>query len=127
MDRKIKFRALAEHNNGEKEWFYYTIKTGKILVDMYVNGKIKRWIVEDLQYTGLWDKEGQEIFESDIVKYGECIGVIEFKFGKWLIVNKKDGLKNNSLFEWIVDTKNQIEVIGNIYEPEGKKHKAVIK
>ena len=64
-----------------------------------------------MQFTGLLDKNGKEIYEGDIVRQG----VVEFKFGKWLIVNKQDDLKTKILYDTIHDT-NEQEIIGNIYE-----------
>ena len=75
---------------------------------------------ELMQYTGLKDKNGIEIYEGDIVKIGIDFGygtqplVGEVLFDKCSFVYRHKSQGDLSLFG--IDSNDWCEVIGNIYE-----------
>jgi len=112
MNRKLRFRTWDE---ADKEMIYMNFEmlaTGAYYIDE--SNPI-------MQFTGLVDREGVEIFEGDIVRcnvegslspitpYGETvIGNVYFKAGCWCIEHNTEYLM--PLYNY------DVEIIGNIYE-----------
>ena len=124
--RQIKLRAKTVN---EGEWVYgMTISHGTVdrkrncLFFEVAENKWKGVIPDTLgQFTGLTDRNGKEIYEGDIVRYGEFIyHVIEFKhgmFGYTLADGWFVGYGGNSNFTFNpLDKSKEHEIIGNIHD-----------
>ena len=125
--REIKFRAWDKDDKVMRSWKEVQIQKdyGE---DFYFlgykeNKAITRFDHEQIlmQYTGLKDKNGKEIYEGDIVKITEFFNEKEpylsyqVTFGRGVLaLLDEDELSyvQYPLYDWIENT----EVIGNVYE-----------
>jgi len=87
--------------------------------DKRSDGKKEHWYVEDsenyelMQYIGIKDKNGKEIYEGDII----CVVFRDTKPFKdnYTIVVEEYGINVFHVGDWSVE-EDECEVIGNIYE-----------
>ena len=105
--RKIKFRAW-DKNDGEM--------IGWLMLREYTAKWLDNNIVIPMQYTGLHDKNGKEIYENDIIKiegWSEPIQQVIFNRGGFCTIRL--GEESASFAHDIKYAEGSV-VIGNIYE-----------
>jgi len=111
--REIKFRAWCPTN----KMMYYPYVAG------FNSGEILKRFDTIMQYTGLKDKNGKEIYEGDIVAYLNCYTKKTLRkqiaWDKYSCGFCTEPIGHTNLWhlqEYLTDNKLDIEVVGNIYE-----------
>jgi hypothetical protein len=111
--REIKFRAWDKENEEMYDVAMIDVETGEVAYTDHPTGYNADALLEQvelMQYTGLKDKNGKEIYEGDIILRQDEVGRIEFsEDGSFLIRFPHHLARMNA-------TWGPIEVIGNIYE-----------
>lgn len=128
MSRKIKFRVWSKNRKKMFEVQKHSFKTGK---SMAYGFNMEHDFGELMQYTGLKDKNGKEIYEGDIVKHiplnSERLKELGMKWYDHLKVEwgaYSDGEYVMNVETWMIGIyplsevllDEKVEVIGNIYE-----------
>ena len=119
MTREIKFRLWAETDDAEAEMIYLGV--GEFDNGLWFNSdKHINQHIALMQFTGLTDKNGKEIYEGDIMKAEFTIPMfVTFDNGAFCFENK-----TNSGVDRLRQMRTEkLEIIGNIYEnPELLNH-----
>jgi len=117
MTRQIKFRV---YNNKQNKWVHGPGNEVNLFGETILFGAFMNNVPTEelndcvaLEYTGLTDKNGKEIYEGDIIhlKFGELNANLVVKWDKYM------GLKyHNGGWTSMVHVNTHGEVIGNIFE-----------
>ena len=124
--REIKFRGWHKIGKEMVEMHQLPLHSKypkESLLDVFDNLS-HNWVL--MQYTGLKDKDGVEIYEGDIIKHNHGHWYVSFNVGSYYLYHCEIKNYDNSHLAWgalkrlfdndMIDIYNQVEVIGNIYE-----------
>lgn len=121
--RTIKFRLIKDNKivgyerhilNANGQIKIQHSDTGDIWLNIIDEGESFNCFIEHddkNQFIGPKDRNGKEIWESDLSKLNNLIYSIEYECGKWVLVD----IQTERTFD-LSDYYKEIEIIGNIFE-----------
>ena len=123
MNREIKFRVYDEdlkrmrYLNSSHDFICFDEKGNGYYHNMQTG--LGEWFSDLMQYTGLKDKNGVEIYEGDIIEYKDSTGkhIEEVKFDKGCFYAGLHGGSSTRVAPKLINARLS-KVIGNIYENE---------
>ena len=106
---EIKYRAWDSYQKKMYEWdeICEMDKKGSLTLSNLLNNRIKH--IKPMQFIGLTDKNGKEIYEGDKIRdYVGIEYIIKFIGGAFTLSDE-----NNN---WVIHSPDKLEVIGHIHE-----------
>lgn len=112
--REIKYRA------------WYKLMNRMIFLDEVDMEKYHQFFrsidLKRMQYTGLCDKKGKEVYEGDIVSDKQhTLGIVKYHDGSYIVTTNYQGsdifsIENHDVLNGDLIACNDLEVIGNVFE-----------
>jgi len=117
--RIIKFRAWDKLNKTMVKKDFFIHNNGlPVIMDSMVGDFMELESCVLMQYTGLKDENGKEIYESDLVlfefgNHQKAVLIVNFYNAHFIVVDK---LRTGHEDLWKCLTRGSLEVIGNLFE-----------
>lgn len=132
MSREILFKAKRADNGEWVTGYYFKAGEKSMILSFFTNetglyyGMYEIDLETVCQYTGLTDKNGNKIWENDIVKFPDCEMSTESGYGDCFINAGKVAYDTESMSYFFTDRitvdmsdiiiKEEVEVLGNIFD-----------